>query len=134
MKDAPFTITPILIAVLLVSAIAGALVAMLVGGFGITGWLGFFCAAFIPVPLGGIIRSTIAAALGSTQGIEGPVPTAGPLAFRLGVGAAVAAVIAFAFNSAGESFPFGGFSGAIAALATSMIVTIIFALILTTRD
>lgn len=134
MKDAPFTITPILFAVLIVSAIAGALVAMLVATFGIGGWLGFFCAAFIPVPLGGIIRSTVAATLGATQGVEGPVPTAGSLMFRLGVGAAVAAVIAFGFNSAGDMLAFGGLSGALAALATSLVVTVIFALILTTRD
>lgn len=134
MKDAPITITPILFAVLIASAVIGALVAMLVGSFGITGWLGFFLAAFVPIPFGGLIRSMTAAALGSTQNIDGPVPTAGSLAFRLGVGAVIAAVVAYVINLAGDALPFGAFSGLLAALITSMIVTMIFALILTRRD
>lgn len=134
MKQAPMTITPILCVVLIVSAIAGALVATLVQGFGITGWLGFFCSAFIPVPIAGIARSTTAAVLGSAQGLDEPVPVARPLAIRLGIGIAVAAIVAVAFNLAGPSFEFGAISGSVAALITSMILTIIFAMMLSTRS
>ena len=134
MKQAPMSLTPALFMVLIVSAIAGALVATLVQGFGITGWLGFFCASFIPVPIGGIVRSATVAALGSVQGIDEPVPVAGPLAVRLGIGVVIAGIVALALNLAGPSFEFGAISGSVAALITSMLLTVIFATMMSRRS
>lgn len=134
MKGAPLTITPVLLAVLVVAAVVGAIVAAVASNFGVSGWPGFFLAAFVPVPLASVIRILSEGALRSTQNVPGSVPTPWPFPIRMLAGAVVAGALAFGAANLQGTLPFGALSGALVALLTAVVLTVIFSIVMAMRD
>ena len=132
MKNAPFSITPIILVLLVTTAIMGALVTIAAQAIGITGFLGFFLAGFLPVPINGIVRQILGSSLAKSMNIKGKSPVAGPLVFRLGIAALIAAILAYLL-SISSLYNFGIFTGILIALATSAILAMIFVAIVALR-
>lgn len=125
MKDAPFNISLVLMAVLLIVTIAGGIFAVILGALGVTGFFGIFLSAFLTVPLGSIIRQSIAQGAAHNAGVSGNSPMAFSFPVRLLIGAVIAAVISYLF-SLSTFYSFGFLMGAVAALLTSVILTLVF--------
>ena len=132
MKNAPFNITTVLLAVLGVSIIAGGICAVILKAMGITGFLGIFLAAFLPVPLGSLVRQGTAKAAASVEGINAKPPFAFSLPVRLLIAAIIAAGIAYIFNLS-TFYTFRFLMGSVAALLTSIILILIFFITVATR-
>lgn len=125
MRNAPFSITLVLLATLFVSMIAGGVWALILGFFGIAGFWGTFWAAFLTVPLGSLVRQAVAGMMAHEAGVRSKSPMAFSLPIRLAIGAVASAGIAYVFNLS-DFFSFGFFMGAIAALMTSACLILIF--------
>lgn len=125
MKDAPFNITTVLLAVLGVGLIAGGILGAILSAMGITGFLGIFLAGFLPIPLGSFIRQGVARSAASLEGAAGKSPMAFSLPVRLGVGAIIAAIIAYLF-SLSAFYSFGAMMGAIAGLLVQTLLIVVF--------
>ena len=82
-------------------------------------------AAFLTVPLGGTIRSTVGRFFADESGHKGAQPFAFNLPIRLGIGAVVAALIAWLFSMS-DFYSFGALVGGVAALLTGLIISLIF--------
>ena len=133
MKDAPFNITTVLLAVLGVSIIVGGIWAAIFSAMGITGFWGIFLSAFLPIPLASLVRQGTASAAASLEGAKGKSPFAFSLPVRLLIGSVVAGGIAYLF-SLSEFYSFGFLMGAVAALLTSLILILVFYITVTVRN
>ncbi len=125
MKDAPFNITTVLLAVLGVGLIAGGIFAVILSAMGLDGFWGIFLAAFLTVPLGSLVRQGVASSAASLAGADGRSPMAFALPIRLIVGAIIAAVIAYLF-SLSTFYSFGFLMGAVAGLLTQTALILVF--------
>ena len=125
MKDAPFNITTVLLAVLGAGLVAGGIWGALLNAFGVSGFWGIFLAGFLTVPLGSLIRQGAASSAASLEGASGRSPMAFSLPVRLCVGAIIAAVIAYLF-SLSTFYSFGALMGAVAGLLTQAILILVF--------
>lgn len=125
MREAPFNITIVLLAVLGISLVAGGIWAAIFSAMGLAGFWGIFLSAFLPIPLASLVRQGIASAAASVEGVSGKPPFAFSLTVRLAIGAVVAAGIAYLF-SLSTFYSFGFLMGAVAALLTAVILIVIF--------
>ncbi len=125
MKDAPFNITTVLLAVLGVGLVAGGIWGAILSAMGLTGFWGIFLAGWLPVPLASLIRQGVASSAASMEGAGGSSPMAFSLPVRLGVGAVIAAGIAYLF-SLSEFYSFGFLMGAVASLLVQTLLILIF--------
>ena len=132
MKNAPFNIATVLFSVLGVSIIAGGIFAFILKAMGITGFLGIFLAAFLPVPLASLVRQGTARASASVEGVNAKPPFAFLLPVRLLIAAIIAAGIAYLF-SLSTFYRFGFLMGSVAALLTSVVLILIFYIAVATR-
>ena len=133
MKDAPFNITTVLLAVLGVGLLAGGIFALILNAMGIAGFLGIFLAAFLTVPLGSVIRQGVASSAASLEGATGKSPMAFSLPARLVVGAIIAGIIAYMFNLS-TFYSFGFLMGAVAGLLTQTILIVVFYVAVSSRS
>ena len=125
MKDAPFNLTTVLLGTLLAVTVAGGILGLLFSAAGLTGFWGIFLSAFLTVPLGSVVRQAVARGAAEHAGVKGRSPMAFSLPVRLLIGAVAAAGIAYLF-SLSEFYSLGFVMGAAAALATGLILTVIF--------
>lgn len=132
MKDAPFNITTVLMAVLGAGLLAGGIFAAILNALGIAGFVGIFLAGFLTVPLSSLVRQNVAAAAANVEGVPGQSPMAFPLPLRLAIGAAIAALIAYLFNQS-TFYSFGFLMGAAAGLLTQLVLAVIFYIAVATR-
>ena len=132
MKDAPFNITTVLLAVLGVGLIAGGIWGAILSAMGMSGFWGIFLAGFLPIPLSSLIRQGVASSAASMEGTTGSSPMAFSLSVRLGIGALVAAGIAYLF-SLSEFYSFGFLMGAVASLLVQTVLILIFYISVSTR-
>ncbi len=132
MKDAPFNITTVLLAVIAVGLIAGGILGAILSGMGMSGFWGIFLAGFLTVPLGSVIRQGVASNAAELEGALGRSPMAFSLPVRLVVGAMIAALIAYLF-SLSTFYSFGFLMGAIAGLSTQTVLILVFYIAVATR-
>lgn len=125
MKDAPFNLTTVLLAVLGISIIAGGIWAVILKAMGLTDFWGIFLAAFLPVPLASLVRQGTASAAASLAGYRGKSPFAFSLPVRLLIAAIISAGVAYIF-SLSTFYTFGFLIGAAAALLVSVMLILIF--------
>jgi len=125
MKDAPFNITTVLLAVLGVGLVAGGVLGAILSALGMTGFWGIFLAGFLTIPLGSLIRQSVASGAASLDGATGRSPMAFSLPVRLVVGAVIAAAIAYLF-SLSDFYSFGFLMGAVAGLLVQTLLIVVF--------
>ncbi|ABD56658.1 hypothetical protein [Jannaschia sp. CCS1] len=126
MKDAPFQITTTLMLALGVSLIAGGILGALLSSMGMIGFWGIFLTAFLPVPIGSVVRQAASKSAAEQAGVKaGDPPMAFSLPIRLAIGAVVAAGVAAMFNST-DFYTLGLLLGAVAALMTSAVLILVF--------
>lgn len=126
MKDAPFQITTTLMLVLGVSLVSGGILGTVLSYVGLMGFWGIFLSAFIPVPIGSLVRQSAARAAADQAGVRGgSSPMAFGLPIRLAIGAVVATGVAWLL-SASAFYTLGFLLGAVAALLTSALLILIF--------
>ena len=125
MKDAPFNITTVLLAVLGVGLVAGGIWGAILSAIGMTGFWGIFLASWLPVPLSSLIRQGTASGAASMSGAGGSSPMAFSLPVRLAIAAAIAAGIAYVF-SLSDFYTFGFLMGAVASLIVQICLIVIF--------
>lgn len=125
MKEAPFSVTLIILATLLVMMIAGGIWALILGSLGIDGFWGLFLSAFLTVPFGSKVRRAMVGFMARDAGVTPNPPMAFTLPIRLAISAAFAAAVAYVFNQS-DFYSFGILLGAIAALITALCVNTIF--------
>lgn len=125
MKDAPFNITTVLLAVLGVGLVAGGIWGAILSAMGMTGFWGIFLAGWLPVPLASLIRQGAASGAASMAGARGSSPMAFSLPVRLAVAAVIAAVIAYLF-SLSDFYSFGFLMGAVASLLVQTCLIVVF--------
>lgn len=133
MKDAPFNITTVLMAVLGVGLIVGGILGAVLNAMGMTGFWGIFFAGFLTVPIGSVVRQGVAAGAANQAGATGRSPMAFSLPVRLAVGAGVAAVIAYLF-SLSSFYSFGFMMGAVAGLMTQTLLILVFYIAVASRS
>ena len=132
MKDAPFNITTVLLAVLGVGLVAGGIWGAILSAMGMTGFWGIFLAGWLPVPLASLIRQGTASSAASMSGAGGSSPMAFSLPVRLAIAAVVAAGIAYVF-SLSDFYSFGFLIGAIASLLVQTCLILIFYIAVASR-
>ncbi|MEL6465287.1 MAG: hypothetical protein AAFQ58_09990 [Pseudomonadota bacterium] len=132
MKDAPFNITTVLLAVLGAGLVAGGIWGAILNAMGMTGFWGICLAGFLTVPLGSLIRQGTASSAASLSGASGSSPMAFSLPVRLAIGAVVAAGIAYLF-SLSEFYRFGFLMGAVAGLLVQTCLILIFYIAVASR-
>ncbi|MEO9825142.1 MAG: hypothetical protein ABJF50_12070 [Paracoccaceae bacterium] len=125
MKNAPFNITLVLLAAYFAAMICGGVFALILKAMGFTGFWGIFLAAFLTVPIGSVVRQSVARSAAEQAGAKGETPFAFSLVARLAIGAIVAAGIAYMF-SLSTFYSFGFLVGAVAALMTALVISLIF--------
>ena len=125
MKEAPFNLTTVLLATLFAVTVAGGILGAVFAGLGLTGFWGIFLSAFLTVPLASLVRQAAARTAADHAGVKGQSPMAFALPVRLMIGAVVAAGVAYLF-SLSEFYSLGFLMGAVAALITGVILTVVF--------
>lgn len=125
MKNAPFNITTVLLAVLGFGLVAGGFLGAILSALGVTGFLGIFLAGWLPVPLASLVRQGAASGAAQADGLGGASPMAFSLPVRLGIAALIAAVIGYLF-SLSEFYSFGAMMGAVASLLVQTVLTVVF--------
>ncbi|WP_136439452.1 hypothetical protein [Pacificoceanicola onchidii] len=133
MKDAPFNITTVLLAVLGVGLVAGGLWGAILSAMGLTDFWGIFLAGWLPVPLASLIRQGVAGSAASFEGADGKSPMAFSLPVRLAIAAVIAAGIAYAF-SLSEFYSLGFLMGAVASLIVQTCLIVIFYVAVSSRS
>lgn len=133
MKDAPFNITTVLLAVLGVGLLAGGIWGAILSALGMTGFWGIFLAGWLPVPLASLIRQGVASSAASMEGAGGKSPMAFSLPVRLGIAAVIAAGIAYLF-SLSDFYSFGFLMGAVASLLVQTCLILIFYIAVSSRS
>lgn len=133
MKDAPFNITTVLLAVLGVGLVAGGIWGAILSALGMTGFWGIFLAGWLPVPLASLIRQGVASSAASMEGAGGKSPMAFSLPVRLGIAAVIAAGIAYLF-SLSDFYSFGFLMGAVASLLVQVCLILIFYIAVSSRS
>lgn len=131
MKNLPFNVSILVLALYLGVMIAGAIAGALLSNAGFTGFWGILLAVLVALPVGNAIRYGLGQAFADQSGHTGPHPIAFNFRVRMAIGAVVAVPVAALFNagvSASEFYEFGALVGAVAALVTTMIIACIFSL------
>lgn len=124
MKTAPFSVTPILILIYLISLVLGAILGKWFGGQGADGLAPAILCGFVPIAIAGKVRFIIAKKFNEIVKSKHDVPIAYPLHIRLLIGFAVSAIIAMGYVTL-LSDVINGFSGAKLALLTAIAYTLI---------
>jgi len=131
-SNPPFSISIIVFATYVVAFLIGALCMAAFGSIGFIGVAALALAAFIPVPLNGMIRQMMAKALARTAGASGSSPMAFSYPVRIAIGAVVAVLAAYGLTLA--QLGFGFLAGGLAAALTSMVLSLVFALAVASRS
>ena len=129
MKDLPFNVSILVLALYLGVMIAGGIAATILKSFGFEGFWGIFLAILVALPVGNGIRYGLGQAFADQSGHTGPQPSAFNFPIRMAIGAVVAIPVAVLFGAgvnASEFYQFGALVGATAAFATTMIIACIF--------
>lgn len=124
MKSAPFSVTPILLLIYLISLGLGAILGKWLGQQGADGLVSAILCGFIPVAIAGKIRFIVAKKFSEIVKSKKDIPIAYPLHIRLLIGFAVATLIAVFYTLIfGESID--GIVGAKVAFLTAIFYTLI---------
>lgn len=127
----PFSVSIIVFSTYIAAFIIGGLGMAVFASFGFVGIPALALAAFIPVPLNGVVRHTLARTLASTVGASGQSPVAFSYLVRLLIGAVVAVLAAYGLSLA--QLGFGFLAGGLAAALTAMVLSVIFSLAVSSR-
>lgn len=133
MKDAPFNITTVLLAVLGVGLVAGGVLGAVLSAMGMSGFWGVFLVGWLPVPLASVVRQGVAGSAASMEGASGSSPMAFSLPVRLVIAGVIAAAIAYVF-SLSEFYTFGILLGAVASLLVQLCLIVIFYIAVAARN
>lgn len=127
MKTAPFSYTIPTMIMLFAATFLGAILGGILGNSGIHQALGAFLVGILPIPVISFIRTAASQAMANAAGHKGEAPQAFSLWGRYLIAVIVAGLIAFvAINVLGNALNL--YSGAIIAVATSSVVSLIMAL------
>lgn len=132
MNTIPFSLSAVLLAVYAVAFLVGGVLALLLGGIGFTGLLGLVIAAFLVVPICGVVRKSIVKLAAQSAGAQGSPPVAFTYPIRLLLGAVVATLVSYGLWTA-QFVEFGFLLGGLAALFTMLSLSIIFTLAIASR-
>ncbi len=125
MKSAPFSVTPILVLIYLISIIIGAVLGKWFGDQGAEGLGPAILCSFIPVAIAGKVRFIIAKRFNEIVKSKKDVPIAYPLYIRLLIGFGVSGVLAIIYTTIAKTNEINGLIGAKLALLTAIAYTII---------
>jgi hypothetical protein len=124
MKSAPFSYSITIFAVLASALIAGGIVGAILGGTDINPILGGTVCGFLSLPIGSVIRASLAAFMAKAKGLDGEVPYAFSPIVRYAIGLIIAAVTAFGIISL-SGIGLMAITGSIIALITNAVVSVI---------
>jgi len=129
MKDLPFNVSILVLALYLGVMVAGAATGAILKSLGIDGFWGIFLAVLFALPIGNAIRYGLGQVFADLSGYAGPHPTAFNFPIRMAIGAVIAIPVAAMFNAginASDFYEFGALVGAAASFATTAIIASIF--------
>ena len=129
MKNLPFNISILVLALYLGVMVAGAIATTILENAGFAGFWKYFLAILIALPVGNAIRYGLGQVFADQSGYMGPQPKAFNFPIRMAIGSLVAIPVAALISttvSRGELHGFETLWGAIAAFATTAIIACIF--------
>lgn len=129
MKNLPFNVSILVLALYLGVMIAGAIAGAILKSAGFNGFWGIFLAILVALPVGNAIRYGLGKTFADLSGHAGPHPSAFNFPIRMAIGAVVALPVAALLSAAISNstfYEFGALIGAVAALVTTMIIACIF--------
>ena len=129
MRDLPFNISMLVLALYLGVMVAGAIAAAILKSAGFDGFWGIFLSILVALPVGNAIRYGLGKATAEQSGYNGPHPTAFNFPIRMAIGAMVAIPVAALLSGAvanSDFYAFGSLVGAVAAFVTTATIACIF--------